>query len=254
MRGVSLQTGRVLQHLATADLISNYTLIGGTALSLSLGHRLSEDLDFCMWDKSANELNLTDIISAVQGVIPEGQISVLLDSPYQKDLVAEGVKITFFKDRAGEAPTDSKVILGRVNIASILAIGGIKACVTLSRAKFRDYYDIFSILVGKHASLPDILGAANNFKPHLNPRLILQNILSLSDVPPDDSMNLLKPIYNISPDEIQLFIRQLSSPAALNLNSNLFEQYLGVKRNDVNFKFHQEEEEVEFRNKFQLET
>lgn len=39
-------TKNVLEILAQQKFISNYTLVGGTALSIQLKHRKSEDLDF----------------------------------------------------------------------------------------------------------------------------------------------------------------------------------------------------------------
>jgi len=47
MKGLSQQTEGIFERLSKLECIKNYTLIGGTALALQLGHRLSEDLDFC---------------------------------------------------------------------------------------------------------------------------------------------------------------------------------------------------------------
>jgi hypothetical protein len=45
----------VFNKLAEHRFITTYTLVGGTALSIQLGHRLSEDLDFifipAIWKK-----------------------------------------------------------------------------------------------------------------------------------------------------------------------------------------------------------
>ena len=247
MRGASINTGNTLRKLATCPVLAEYTLIGGTALSLSIGHRLSEDLDFCTWDKSPEPLDLDAILTSITTSQPNAHISVLLDSPFQKDLNLEGVKVTFFKDRIGETPKGSQLILGAVRVASVESIGAMKACVTLSRAKFRDYYDLFSILAGGYSTVRDIITAANDFKPHLNPRVILQNIMSLSEVPPDDGMNLLKPIYDITANEIQTFIRHLSTPSALDLTPSSFENLLSIKRNLNNVEYHIAEPKLGFK-------
>jgi len=248
MRGASINTGNALRNLATCPILAEYTLIGGTALSLSIGHRLSEDLDFCTWDKSPEPLDLDAILASITVNQSNIKISVLLDSPFQKDINFGGIKVTFFKDRIGEPPTGSQLILGTVRVASVEAIGAMKACVTLSRAKFRDYYDLFSVLAGGYSTVRDIITAANDFKPHLNPRVILQNMMSLSEVPPDDGMNLLKPIYDVTPDEIQTFIRHLSTPSALDLTPSSFENLLSLKRNQKNIEYHTAEPKLEFKN------
>ena len=54
MKGLSQQTEEVFEQISTFECIKNYTLIGGTALALQIGHRLSEDLDFCKWRKTKN--------------------------------------------------------------------------------------------------------------------------------------------------------------------------------------------------------
>ena len=40
------RTSRIFQVLAQEPLMQGFVLIGGTALSIQIGHRLSEDLDF----------------------------------------------------------------------------------------------------------------------------------------------------------------------------------------------------------------
>jgi hypothetical protein len=52
------KTGRVFTRLAVAPFMSNFTLIGGTALSIQIKHRLSEDLNFIA---DGPEINKTSI-------------------------------------------------------------------------------------------------------------------------------------------------------------------------------------------------
>jgi hypothetical protein len=73
-------------------------------------------------------------------------------------------------------------------------------------------------------------------------------MMSLSEVPPDDGMNLLKPIYDVTPDEIQTFIRHLSTPSALDLTPSSFEILLSLKRNHKNIEYHTAEPKLEFKN------
>ncbi len=40
------------KHIAAESLLDHFLLVGGTALSIYLNHRLSEDLDFATTDKS----------------------------------------------------------------------------------------------------------------------------------------------------------------------------------------------------------
>lgn len=49
MKGVKGNTARVFDAIMDLDILEEYILIGGTALSLQIHHRYSEDLDFCKW-------------------------------------------------------------------------------------------------------------------------------------------------------------------------------------------------------------
>jgi Nucleotidyl transferase AbiEii toxin, Type IV TA system len=49
MKGLSKEASEVLDSFSTIEALKDYYLIGGTALSLQIHHRLSEDLDFCKW-------------------------------------------------------------------------------------------------------------------------------------------------------------------------------------------------------------
>lgn len=46
MQGMTEITERVFVPLSMLECIKGYTLVGGTALAIQIGHRLSVDLDF----------------------------------------------------------------------------------------------------------------------------------------------------------------------------------------------------------------
>jgi hypothetical protein len=49
MQGLTENTNRIFEALSKLNSIDGYILIGGTALSVQIGKRLSDDLDFCKW-------------------------------------------------------------------------------------------------------------------------------------------------------------------------------------------------------------
>ena len=55
MKGINAETEKVFKQLSELSWVKNYTLIGGTALSLQINHRISEDLDFCKWKRDKND-------------------------------------------------------------------------------------------------------------------------------------------------------------------------------------------------------
>lgn len=53
--GLAHHTSAIFDSISRLDCIKPYILVGGTALSVQLGTRLSEDLDFMSWRTSRNE-------------------------------------------------------------------------------------------------------------------------------------------------------------------------------------------------------
>ena len=49
MKGLAPHTRQVFEAVSKLDCIKPYLLVGGTALSLQIGTRQSEDLDFMKW-------------------------------------------------------------------------------------------------------------------------------------------------------------------------------------------------------------
>ena len=52
MNGWSTNARQIFEDVSKLDCIKDYCLIGGTALAIQIGPRLSEDLDFCVWKKT----------------------------------------------------------------------------------------------------------------------------------------------------------------------------------------------------------
>ncbi len=102
------RTRRVFQALAKEPLMQGFVLIGGPALSIQLGHRLSEDLDFWLPAAAMSKERVDAILDKLvaQGMqqkfaIPAWNISQVringIDLLAQsRDHVVDGVKITFF--------------------------------------------------------------------------------------------------------------------------------------------------------------
>ena len=55
MKGLAPHTQRIFEAVAALECIKPYVLVGGTALSLQIDTRQSEDLDFMKWRTSKTE-------------------------------------------------------------------------------------------------------------------------------------------------------------------------------------------------------
>lgn len=65
MKGLALHTESVFEDVSKLECIKPYVLVGGTALSLQIGTRLSEDLDFMRWKTHRTEkIPINDLVSS----------------------------------------------------------------------------------------------------------------------------------------------------------------------------------------------
>lgn len=55
MKGLATRTGEIFEAVSRLECVKSYILVGGTALSLQIGTRQSEDLDFMRWRTNKSE-------------------------------------------------------------------------------------------------------------------------------------------------------------------------------------------------------
>ena len=145
LKNISENTRKVIELLSEQKFINKFTLVGGTALSLHLGHRLSEDLDF-MYD--GKFLESRSVIKFMNNVFKENIKLVKQDNDHQLDFIINGVKVTFFTNDAVNITFDVKdhsVSFNEMNIATVDIISTLKINTIAQRNTIRDYYDLYYI-------------------------------------------------------------------------------------------------------------
>lgn len=97
MKGITPNTSALIEPLSKLECIKPYTLVGGTALSLQLGTRMSEDLDFMSWRRTKNERREVDwpIIKKELETIGVIERLDILDMDHI-EFVVNGVKLSFY--------------------------------------------------------------------------------------------------------------------------------------------------------------
>lgn len=80
-------THKVFTGLLHQKFISDYTLVGGTALSIQIRHRLSEDLDFVF---DGEELDIHSIKRNIKRIFPDHRI-IRQDYKWQIDFIIYGI-------------------------------------------------------------------------------------------------------------------------------------------------------------------
>jgi predicted nucleotidyltransferase component of viral defense system len=210
MQGLAIKTIEIFERLSLLNCVKDYTLIGGTALSLQIGKRLSEDLDFCKWsvnlktDKPKVDWPQIEAELATIGTVEKTDI-LGFD---HVNFIVNGVKITFLTKQDILSPVKTKVsILNNIKAADIDSIGAMKIELILRRSEWRDYYDIYSILK-EGISLKSMIDTASSYSNHrLKTRDALNFLSNSINYKRDMNFHLLNPEYNIEGNEIEEFIK-----------------------------------------------
>lgn len=210
-------TRRLFDHLAANALLRNFTLIGGTALALQIGHRRSEDLDFWLPAERMDK----GIVSAIVRMAQEAGFEAQLVTPHHQivaekingrdmlsrsqDYVIGGVKVTFFArtdvayrhfdalTRIADSGCSFRV-MGEEGLFSM------KSYVIHQRVRSRDLFDLKTFML-HDKSIDDILQAGITADPACSPEYA-KSVL-IGDVPLDkedegfDSVGVTESIQDI---------------------------------------------------------
>ena len=207
MNGLAPHTEKIFKEISLLECVKNYMLMGGTALSLQLNHRHSEDLDFCRWHKTKRERLEVDWHHIQQQLSTVGDTKVILLENTQCDFLVEGVRITFLADNKFKQPEGLRKIhcLNNIYLVDVESIAVMKMEVMTHRNVFRDYYDMYSILKSG-VSLSDILTKMGKYTFHnFRTRDLLSLLLNAQKPPFDANFTAMLPVYSISFDEMKHF-------------------------------------------------
>ncbi len=158
----------------------HFTLYGGTALAIRIGHRVSVDFDFFSHESfDPDEL---------AGSLPylNGAERVQVASNTLKCRVDRGgpVLVSFFGGLGiGQAAPRDQIEGMRFFVASPLDIAGTKVAVVQKRAEVRDYVDVYA-LIQHGIDLPTALAAGRVvYGRSFNPLISLKALSFFDDVP-----------------------------------------------------------------------
>jgi hypothetical protein len=160
-----------------SEVPRGFVLYGGTALTLRLGHRISEDFDFF-----SNEALLPDDL---ERKVPFLQNAIRLQSS-PNTLVSSAdrdgaVKISFFGGLNLRRVQDPEPAEGPgILVASLLDLAATKVEVVQDRAEAKDYLDVHRLL--NQVDLSQALAAARAvYGPTFNPLLSLKALSYFKD-------------------------------------------------------------------------
>lgn len=210
MIGLAPQTSEVFERITRLNCIRPFVLVGGTALSLQINKRQSEDLDFMCWKKSAKDKSEVPISAINRELEAIGRVdSMEIGSFDFVEFVVEGVKLSFYAAPRKQIPSMQVIpFMNNLQLADIKSIGAMKMEAMLRRSKFRDYYDIYSIL-NEGADIQEMINMALEHSGHLLKRKNLLAILTDGErFRKDKAFMQLNPVYDVTPYDIQEYIKQ----------------------------------------------
>jgi len=184
----------LLKMVDSCDFLDKYVLVGGSALSMHLCHRKSEDLDFFTYDDSFDKEEIFAYIKKFRNK------EILNQTDEQIDLLLDGVKVTFFNAKwAFLKPHTIKPF----NLSSLESIAAMKVNVLFLRATYRDYYDLY-FLVKNGMGLRRMFEHSLNVLEGINFKLFTVALLYTDDIE-DDNIAHLEPVEVLSKEKIRAY-------------------------------------------------
>jgi hypothetical protein len=184
-------TQRNFARLKDDPRMAGFTLVGGTALALQIGHRISEDLDFNIFGQKLPLKAIDGILdelaaggSTIESLITSGQkvafkinTSENLDD-YIQDYLIDGAKVTFHSRNENDRPKPQIECLKsapKVSVSKdgfdVLGVDGLvvmKSIVVYDRVKSRDIYDLMILTRDHGYTLDDVFAAIDAYQPIRN--------------------------------------------------------------------------------------
>lgn len=210
MNGLAPQTSEVFERITRLECIKPFVLVGGTALSLQLNKRQSEDLDFMCWKKSAKDKPEIPISSIKREIETVANIDSMEIGGFNfVSFVVEGVKLSFYAAPRKRIPSMQVIpFKNNLQLADIKSIGAMKMEAMLRRSKFRDYYDIYTVL-HEGVDIQEMIEMSLEHSGHLLKRKNLLAMLCDGERFRKDKVFIqLHPVYDVTPYDIQEYIKQ----------------------------------------------
>ena len=184
----------LLKMTDSCDFLDKYVLVGGSALSMHLCHRKSEDLDFFTYENSFNKEEIFAYIQTFENK------EILNQTQSQVDVLLDGVKVTFFNAQWGFL---KPMKIKKFNLSSLNSIAAMKVNVLFLRAKYRDYYDIY-FLVKSGMNLRKMFECSLEVLDGINFKLFSVALLYTDDIE-DDNIEYLEPTEIVSKEKIRAY-------------------------------------------------
>jgi len=226
-------TQKNFARLKNDHRLAGFTLVGGTALAIQIGHRVSEDLDFNIFGQKLPVGNIDSILDelvsegvAIESLItPEQKLGFKINTSenldhYIQDYLIDGAKVTFHSRNAGDRPqrqidflkSSPKLEIGK-GCFDVLGLDGLlamKSIVVYDRIRSRDIFDLMILTRDHGYTLKDIFVYIDTCQPirHKDPEHFKSVVTGL--IPVDQNDEGFSSIHlNVKLDELYKHFKKL---------------------------------------------
>jgi len=173
----------LLEQLMLVDEFTHFNLVGGTALALYEGHRLSVDID--MFGRSDIDTDkFTDILKE------KGETIILSQSPKILIFSINGIKVDFV-DYNFELLEPLTIIEG-IRLVSKKDIAAMKLNAIAGRGSKKDFFDTFQLL--NEFTLTEMLTFYSQKYPNGSEFMVLKSMLYFDDAENEPDPLMIIPI------------------------------------------------------------
>ena len=172
----------LLKKIMRSPALQQFNLVGGTALALQIGHRISIDLDLF------TEEDYDDVL-VLQSLAPFGELDVLVNNPPFLQLKLDNIKVDFLKFPYPLIQDFTEI--DQVRLVTVENIAMMKLLAIARRGSKKDFVDLFFIL--KQYSLGELVKLFEKKLPHIDLFHILKSLTYFEDAELDaDPKMILK--------------------------------------------------------------
>jgi hypothetical protein len=174
------RTLAILKQLMSIPTLQQFNLVGGTALSLQIGHRISIDLDLF----SNQDFNNSAIIQTLE---PLGELTVLVDNPPFLQMRLNDIKLDFLKYPYPFIQNYTEI--EGVRLVSIENIGTMKLNAVARRGAKKDFFDLYFML--ERYTLAQLIEQFKQSLPHVDPFHVVKSLTYFDDADKEPNPEML---------------------------------------------------------------
>ena len=224
-KGLTPKTAEVFETVSKLNCIKGLYLCGGTAQSIMMNHRLSEDLDFELigTKKERPGLDFKNILEEIKETFPGTREEILGSDHFLMHINNGSVKLSFYRPENPVKYINNGYTYNNIVTPSYQDLLGMKIFTTGVRTKTRDYYDIYCLL--EHGcNLKEAISYASYLSRHTDKsKNMLSRLLNKNLYPIDNEFLKMQPRYNITSQDI--YDRNLKAIKEENIKSSQNPKY-----------------------------